>query len=98
MGFQAPGLFLILLLWAVNTPIYSGEELNGRINQLQSIGTHNSYHIALPKAQLDKLGRINRSWQDSLNYTHRSLTEQLEGLGIRHFELDLFATQKVVTF
>ena len=94
MGFQAPGLFLILLLWAVNTPIYSGEELNGRINQLQSIGTHNSYHIALPKAQLDKLGRINRSWQDSLNYTHRSLTEQLEGLCIRHFELDLFADPK----
>jgi hypothetical protein len=94
MGFHAPGLFLILLLWAVTSPVHSGEELDLRINQLQSIGTHNSYHIALPKAQLDKLGRINRSWQDSLNYTHRSLTGQLENLGIRHFELDLFADPK----
>ena len=94
LEFHASRLFLILLLWAVTSPVHSGEEQDARINQLQSIGTHNSYHIALPKAQLDKLGRINRNWQDSLNYTHRCLTGQLEDLGIRHFELDLFADPK----
>lgn len=57
-----------------------------RVNQIQVLGTHNSYHLA-PKPQvLEALqGR-----GDSLEYTHRPLGEQLS-LGIRQFELDVFA-------
>jgi hypothetical protein len=94
MGSLAPGLLFILLLTAAGSSIYSEETGELRLNQLQFIGTHNSYHVALPKSQLQKLGRINRNWENSLNYTHRSLTDQLEDLGIRHFELDLFADPK----
>lgn len=58
-----------------------------RINQLQLLGTHNSYHIAPAPALLDVLGDRGRN----LDYTHRSLTDQLQRLGIRQFELDVFA-------
>lgn len=61
-----------------------------RINQLQLLGTHNSYHIAPAPALLDVLGDRGRN----LDYTHRSLTDQLQRLGIRHFELDVFADPK----
>ena len=65
-----------------------------RINQIQLIGTHNSYHIALPEKNLKRIGLINRGLKDSLEYTHRPLNEQLEELGVRHFELDIFADPK----
>ena len=56
-----------------------------RINQLQLIGTHNSYHIALPEKNLKRIGLINRGLKDSLEYTHRPLNEQLDELGVSHF-------------
>ncbi len=48
-----------------------------RINQLQFIGTHNSYHV-----------RAKPSRFVSLNYSHAPLDVQLER-GVRSFELDL---------
>lgn len=62
-----------------------------RFNDLQVIGTHNSYHIAPPPA-LDALIRTrDPATADSLQYTHRPLTEQLDRLGIRQLELDVYA-------
>jgi calcium-dependent phosphoinositide phospholipase C len=58
-----------------------------RLNQIQVLGTHNSYHIAPPPAMLAALGERGRN----VDYTHRPLTEQLTQLGIRKFELDVFA-------
>ena len=57
-----------------------------RMNQLQVLGTHNSYHLAAAPALLAALGEHGRN----LDYTHRPLTEQL-ARGIRQFELDVFA-------
>ena len=61
------------------------------MNQIQVIGTHNSYHIAPGKGLLDIIGKINEEWREALDYTHRPLPEQLEKLGIRQIELDVFA-------
>ncbi len=58
-----------------------------RLNHLQVLGTHNSYHIAPAPPMLERLGDRGRN----LDYTHRTLTDQLERLGIRQFELDVFA-------
>lgn len=58
-----------------------------RLNHLQVLGTHNSYHLAPVPAVLARLGERGRN----LDYTHRTLTDQLEALGIRQFELDVFA-------
>ncbi len=62
-----------------------------RLDQIQVIGTHNSYHIA-PHPSVQTLLRDQIGDQiDSLDYTHRPLADQLERLGIRQIELDLYA-------
>uniref|UniRef100_UPI00345866C7 Ca2+-dependent phosphoinositide-specific phospholipase C n=1 Tax=uncultured Christiangramia sp. TaxID=503836 RepID=UPI00345866C7 len=76
------------------TCLFAKNKGSTRINQIQLIGTHNSYHIALPLENLNRIGIINRGLKDSLEYSHRPLTEQLQTLGIRHFELDVFADPK----
>lgn len=62
-----------------------------RLNQIQVLGTHNSYHIQ-PRADLvEALREYDASWGKSLAYTHRPLKEQLDVLGIRQIEVDVFA-------
>lgn len=58
-----------------------------RLNEIQLLGTHNSYHIAPEPPILAALGARARN----IEYTHRPLAEQLSRLGIRKFELDVFA-------
>jgi hypothetical protein len=57
-----------------------------RLNQIQVLGSHNSYHLAPEPAMLERLGERGRN----LEYSHRPLAEQLTR-GIRQFELDVFA-------
>jgi hypothetical protein len=58
-----------------------------RLNEIQTLGSHNSYHIAPAAPMLARLGERGQS----LQYTHRPLLEQLSQLGIRKFELDVYA-------
>ena len=63
-----------------------------RLNQIQSIGTHNSYHIE-PAPKLAEI-LANANWMTrflfgSIEYTHKPLPEQFD-LGIRQIELDVF--------
>lgn len=51
-----------------------------RMNHLQAMGTHNSYHLSP--------GTLVKQW----DYTHRPLGDQLEFQGARKFELDLWFT------
>src|SRR5262249_35076121 len=51
-----------------------GDEL--RLNQIQVIGTHNSYHIAPTPATLQLIEAANRKVAPTLDYTHRPLEEQ----------------------
>lgn len=48
-----------------------------RFDQIQALGTHNSYHLRPPALS-----------HPSHDYAHPPLAEQLEG-GVRHFELDV---------
>ena len=48
-----------------------------RIDQLQAVGTHNSYHLAPDSDAVEE-------WL----YSHAPLTEQLDQQGVRQFELD----------
>ncbi len=58
-----------------------------RLNEIQVLGTHNSYHIAPEPKILAVLGESARN----IEYTHKPLVEQLSRQGIRKFELDVFA-------
>ena len=59
-----------------------------RINQVQVLGTHNSYHV---EPRPDILSVYLDADPDAINlaYTHAPLVTQLEEQGIRQFELDL---------
>ena len=60
------------------------------LNQVQVIGTHNSYHIQ-PDPVLIDLYLLFDETAIQLEYTHRPLDEQFEHLGIRQIELDVYA-------
>ncbi len=64
-----------------------------RMNEIQVIGSHNSYHVAPDPELLDIIlplvsdqGESAAEWR----YTHAPLDEQLDR-GVRSFELDVFA-------
>ncbi len=61
-----------------------------RINQIQVIGTHNSYHAGLAPGVAKLLQAKDPKTFAALDYTHPSLTEQLDG-GVRQLEIDVFA-------
>lgn len=67
-----------------------------RLNQIQMIGSHNSYHIepdaALRVIRQSEAGLAARPF-DTLLYTHLALSTQLE-LGVRFFELDVYLDPK----
>lgn len=56
-----------------------------RLNHIQVLGSHNSYHIQ-PQGRLAR-GLPIQEWQ----YTHIPLDQQFETQGIRQIELDVFA-------
>ncbi len=62
-----------------------------RLNQIQVIGTHNSYHIAAHPNVLGLVAATSKRTAEGLDYTHRPLAEQFSELGIRQVELDVFA-------
>jgi hypothetical protein len=65
-----------------------------RMNQIQVIGTHNSYHIAPHPNVMGILAAGKKGVAEGLDYTHKPLAEQFSRLGIRQVELDVFADPK----
>jgi hypothetical protein len=64
-----------------------------RINQIQVIGTHNSYHAGLTPGVARLIKAQNPEAFDELDYAHGGLTSQLDH-GIRQVELDVYADTK----
>ena len=65
-----------------------------RMNQVQVIGTHNSYHIQPHPSVMKLIRKVTNEQADAIEYTHRPLTEQLSELGMRQFELDIYYDPK----
>jgi len=63
--------------------------LDVRLNEVQVLGTHNSYHIQ-PVPELIEFYVPSNPDALTLEYTHRPLGEQFELLGIRQIELDVY--------
>ncbi len=62
-----------------------------RMNQIQVLGTHNSYHIQPRDSILEALALFDsQELADSLEYTALPLKEQFDK-GVRQLELDIFA-------
>lgn len=62
-----------------------------RLNQIQVLGTHNSYHVQARPALFAWLVSFSRSLAESIQYTHVPLDVQFATQGIRQIELDVFA-------
>jgi len=62
-----------------------------RLNQIQVIGSHNSYHLRAHESLRMLLAARSPETMKALNYTHPPLPDQLSRLGIRQIELDCFA-------
>ena len=63
------------------------------LNQIQVIGTHNSYHAGLSPGVGKLLAQKNPKAFAALDYHHPSLTTQLNE-GVRQLEIDIFADAK----
>jgi hypothetical protein len=61
-----------------------------RMNQIQVIGTHNSYHAGLSLSEAELMKQKNPKLYQALDYRHRPLDLQLSS-GVRQIELDIFA-------
>ena len=78
--------------WGVGEPVQVADAAEPiRLNQIQVIGTHNSYHLAPARNVVSLAGPRGPEMAKSLDYGHRPLPEQFSELGIRQVELDLFA-------
>lgn len=64
-----------------------------RINQIQIIGTHNSYHSGFAPSAAKLWQQKNPKVFAGLDYRHPSLTSQLDA-GVRQIEIDIFADTK----
>jgi hypothetical protein len=62
-----------------------------RLNEIQMMGTHNSYRTRTPEALFTYLQETLPAVMAELDYGHRPLGEQFAQLGARHIELDVFA-------
>ncbi len=62
---------------------------NLHVNDLLSVGTHNSYKAAIPEAELAQLRARSTRGATVLDYSHRPLNESLDD-GARQLELDVY--------
>lgn len=64
-------------------------DANLRLNDLVTVGTHNSYKTAIPDAVMARIRAAAPDKADSIDYRHRSLSEQLDA-GARQLEIDVY--------
>lgn len=58
------------------------------MNDMQAIGSHNSYKLAIPALEMALVKAYNQDSAVSLDYSHLRLTTQLD-MGLRQIELDI---------
>jgi hypothetical protein len=63
------------------------------LNQIQVIGSHNSYHSGFAPSERKYLEMKNPKALRALDYSHAPLPDQLTG-GVRQIEIDVFADAK----
>ena len=92
MFYGSRACFVVFLAWVFAVQDSRGDDRAvPRLNQIQVIGSHNSYHIAPDPAILKLIEATRPGGGKALEYTHRPLGEQFSKLGIRQIELDVYA-------
>ena len=82
---------LVLCIWLPSIALgYGSSDDSLQMNQIQIIGTHNSYHAGLASSEAEQMLQKNPNLYQALDYRHRPLDLQLSS-GVRQIELDIFA-------
>lgn len=81
-----------LLLGAAAMMLAQGKN-DVRINQIQIIGSHNSYHVGLTPGVKALLAAKNPKSLRGLDYEHKPIPTQLDA-GVRQLEIDIYADSK----
>ena len=61
-----------------------------RMNEIQVLGSHNSYHAGVPPELLALVTQFDARTGEGLDYAHPPISEQLEEQGARQLELDVY--------
>src|ERR1700742_3552622 len=64
-----------------------------KLNQIQVIGTHNSYHAGIAPSEAKLWQAKYADAYKCLDYQHQPLTQQFDS-GVRQIELDVYADTK----
>jgi hypothetical protein len=91
-GRRGVGLIAVVVA-LMTTPIVASARTASnpvRINDVQVVGTHNSYHVEPTPEALSVITSVSPDLAD-LAVTHPPLREQLEQQSVRQVELDVFA-------
>ena len=75
---------------AVTALALAGAALPLKMNDIQVVGSHNSFKARIPTAVMARIRAMDPKLADGLDYYHVPLTEQLDA-GVRQLELDIFA-------
>jgi hypothetical protein len=87
---RGPLAAIALLTLATSTSTSAAEQPTElRLNDIQVLGSHNSYKRAMAPERLIALREANPELAESLDYAHLPLREQLD-LGLRKLEIDVF--------
>jgi hypothetical protein len=90
---QKTNYHIALLLWYLCLISIHGQEdirfKNLKLNEIQIIGSHNSYKIAIQKELWNLIFQEDSTIAYSLQYEHPPIYEQLN-LGLRSLEIDLY--------
>ena len=65
-----------------------------KLNQIQAIGTHNSFHVAAPAKEHALLEALSTKEAATRTYSHPSMATQVGKERVRQLELDIFADAK----
>jgi Phosphoinositide phospholipase C, Ca2+-dependent len=90
---KAPVASTAIMSLVVSVSAFGQTDSQVRLNQIQVIGTHNSYHSGFAPSAAKLWQQKNPKAFAGLEYRHPSLTSQLDG-GVRQIELDIFADPK----
>ena len=92
--FSSRPLSLCAMALCAAAPAFAAEPASShdavKLNEIQVIGTHNSYHAGLPPSEGKLFLDRNPQVFQALEYRHRPLDQQLTS-GVRQIELDIFA-------
>jgi hypothetical protein len=84
---------LLLPLCAAAQQTAAPQDRLVHINQIQVIGTHNSYHTGIAPSERKLIEQQNPKAMRALDYAHAPLGDQLSG-GARQLEIDVYADSK----